>query len=83
MCVSAHVPGSEPDEAWTFAGAYTVGMHAVDTRGGSRMRESCTYGFVRGAGSNPRPYRDQRHARVPKRNPGPAFDWIGALALAE
>jgi hypothetical protein len=59
MCVSAHVPGSEPDEAWTFAGAYTVGMHAVDTRGGSRMRESCTYGFVRGAGSNPRPYRDR------------------------
>ena len=30
----------------------------VWTRGGSRMRESCTYGFVRGARSNPRPYRD-------------------------
>src|SRR5712692_1506395 len=27
------------------------------------MRESCTYGTVRGAGSNPRPYRD------PLRNP--------------
>src|SRR6266508_6228599 len=35
---------------------------AVDTRGGSRMRESCTYGSVRGALSNERPYRD--------RNPG-------------
>ena len=26
MGVSAHVPGSEPDEAWTFAGAHTAGM---------------------------------------------------------
>src|SRR6266545_3988775 len=33
---------------------------AVDTRGGSRMRESCTYGSVRGALSNERPYRDRR-----------------------
>jgi len=32
---------------------------AVDTRGGSRMRESCTYGSVRGALSNERPYRDR------------------------
>jgi hypothetical protein len=31
---------------------------AVRTRGGSRMRESCTYGSVRGALSNERPYRD-------------------------
>jgi hypothetical protein len=30
---------------------------AVWTRGGSRMRESRTYGFVRGALSNERPYR--------------------------
>src|ERR1022692_3181087 len=30
-----------------------------DTQGGSRMRESRTYGFVRGAPSNGRPYRDQ------------------------
>ena len=29
------------------------------TRGRSRMRESRTYGSVRGAGSNLRPYRDQ------------------------
>src|SRR6202040_1707399 len=33
---------------------------AVDTRGGSRMRESCTYGSVRGARGNSRPYRDRR-----------------------
>jgi hypothetical protein len=33
---------------------------AVWTRGGSRMRESCTYGSVRGALSNERPYRDRR-----------------------
>src|SRR6185312_2877698 len=29
------------------------------TRGGRRMRESCTYGVVRGALSNERPYRDR------------------------
>ena len=33
---------------------------AVTTRGGSRMRESRTYGSVRGARGNSRPYRDQR-----------------------
>ena len=38
------------------------------TRGGSRMRESRTYGSVRGAGSNLRPYRD-RLARCTK--------WVG------
>ena len=32
---------------------------AVWTRGGSRMRESRTYGSVRGTLSNGRPYRDQ------------------------
>ena len=31
---------------------------AVGTQGGSRMRESCTYGSVRGARGNSRPYRD-------------------------
>ena len=33
---------------------------AVDTRGGSRMRESRTYGSVRGARGNSRPYREHR-----------------------
>jgi hypothetical protein len=32
---------------------------AVDTRGGSRMGESCTYGSERGARGNSRPYRNQ------------------------
>jgi hypothetical protein len=32
---------------------------AVTTRGGSRMRESRTYGSVRGARGNSRPYREQ------------------------
>jgi hypothetical protein len=59
MGVSAHVPGSEPDEAWTFAGTHTANTHAVDTPRWKPMRESCTDGFVRGAGSNPRPYRDR------------------------
>src|SRR6266446_3658377 len=35
-------------------------VSAVMTRGRSRMRESCTYGSVRGAPSNGRPYRDRR-----------------------
>ena len=33
---------------------------AVVTRGRSRMRESCTYRYVRGASSNGGPYRDRR-----------------------
>ena len=32
---------------------------AVDTRGGNRMRESCTYGSVRGVRGNSHPYRDE------------------------
>jgi hypothetical protein len=31
---------------------------AVDTRGGNRLRESCTYGSVRGVRGNSHPYRD-------------------------
>src|SRR5882724_13649523 len=38
------------------------------TRGRSRMRESRTYGSVRGAGSNLRPYRD-RQQHSPGRKP--------------
>ena len=33
---------------------------AVDTQGGNRMRESCTYGSVRGVRGNSHPYRDVR-----------------------
>ena len=32
---------------------------AVDTRGGNRMRESCTYGSVRGVRGNSHPYRER------------------------
>jgi hypothetical protein len=31
---------------------------AADTQGGNRMRESCTYGSVRGVRGNSHPYRD-------------------------
>src|SRR5258708_33039065 len=34
-------------------------LTAVTTRGGSRMRESRTYGSVRGARGNSRPYRER------------------------
>src|ERR1700730_18492097 len=37
---------------------------AVDTQGGSRMRESRTYGSERGARVNSRPYRDIQFAAV-------------------
>ena len=37
---------------------------AVDTRGGSRMRESCTYGSERGARGNSHPYRNQPARRM-------------------
>src|SRR6266511_3288537 len=51
-------------------------LFAVDTRGGSRMRESCTYGSVRGAPSNGRPYRDRRE--VLKILGGAAVAWSRA-----
>ena len=61
-------PGAEPVERVTGAGAHresrkgkAEGPTSVSpslTRGGSRMRESCTYGSVRGARGNSRPYRD-------------------------
>ena len=37
---------------------------AVDTQGGNRMRESCTYGSVRGVRGNSHPYRDMMFAAV-------------------
>src|SRR6202008_2824276 len=43
-----HVLGSEPGPRDTGAGAYTATLPSP-TRGGSRMRESRTYGSVRGA----------------------------------
>src|SRR5262249_54097750 len=39
-------------------------IFAVDTQGGNRMRESCTYGSVRGARGNSRPYRDRPFAAL-------------------
>ena len=45
----------------TGAGAHTASIKYLmpsHTRGGSRMPESGTYGSVRGALSNERPYRD-------------------------
>ncbi len=53
-----HVPGTEPGKRVTSTGPHTAGCLPSDTRGGSRMRECRTYGSVRGARSNARPYRD-------------------------
>jgi hypothetical protein len=39
-------------------GSHTA-AYAVNTRGGSRMRESRLYGSVRGARGNSRPYRER------------------------
>src|SRR5215471_5495929 len=40
------------------------------TRGGSRMRESRTYGSVRGARGNSRPYREHCFAALHESGPG-------------
>jgi hypothetical protein len=37
---------------------------AVDTQGGNRMREICTYGSVRGVRGNSHPYRDAALLRL-------------------
>src|SRR5215208_7808782 len=50
----------KPD-TFNFLGFTFMPSH---TRGGSRMRESRTYGSVRGALSNERPYRDVRQAKL-------------------
>ena len=53
-----HVPDTVPGKRVTDAGARTEGRgQPSNIRGGSRMQESCTYGSVRGAPSNGRPYR--------------------------
>src|SRR5215471_25078 len=56
---AAHGPDAEPGNRVTGAGAHTSNRNSdlpSLTRGRSRMRESRTYGSVRGAGSNLRPY---------------------------
>src|SRR5450756_2477554 len=53
ICVS----GSEPAQCMMSVGSLRP-CWPPSTRGGSRMRESRTYGSVRGALSNERPYRD-------------------------
>src|SRR3974377_167185 len=45
---------------------------AVDTRGGSRMRESRLYGSGRGARGNSRPYREVRQPQAGAIQPGGA-----------
>src|SRR3984893_8275634 len=49
-------PGSRNPKSFTFG---PDSASPSSTRGGSRMRESRTYGSVRGALSNERPYRDR------------------------
>jgi len=42
---------------WCWRAYIKLQRLIVSTRGGNRMRESCEYGFVRGARGNSRPYR--------------------------
>src|SRR5262249_61123229 len=44
-----HAPDAEPHKRVTGAGTHTASSLPSHTRGGSRMRESRTYGSVRGA----------------------------------
>src|SRR5262249_7358136 len=56
------------------------------TRGRSRMRESRTYGSVRGAGSNLRPYRDRasamQHVGGPVGYTGRNANVVGAAGIS-
>src|SRR5215218_6580580 len=52
QCQNEHVTGAGSIRT-------VASSRSVWTRGGSRMRESRTYGSVRGALSNERPYRDR------------------------
>jgi hypothetical protein len=61
--------------------ARTRQLTAVDTRGGSRMRESRTYGSVRGARGNSRPYREGSLATPGELLPGVASP-LGGRARA-
>jgi hypothetical protein len=54
---AAHAPGSGPGKRVPAAGPRTANLPS-NTQGGSRMRECRTYGSVRGAPGNGRPYRD-------------------------
>ena len=55
-----HVRDTVPGKRVTGAGARTEGRgQPSNILGGSSMQESCTYGSVRGAPSNGRPYRNR------------------------
>src|SRR6516165_12774157 len=55
-----HVPDTGPGKRVPGARARTEGRgQPSNIRGGSRMQESCTYGSMRGAPSNGRPYRNR------------------------
>src|SRR6266478_2874547 len=59
---AAHGPDAEPGNRGTVLARIRQTANSdlpSLTRGRSRMRESRTYGSVRGAGSNLRPYRDR------------------------
>jgi len=49
---------------------------AVDTQGGNRMRESCTYGSVRGVRGNSHPYRADGCSRYKSDVPTKHCNWI-------
>src|SRR5262245_53086489 len=53
------------------------------TRGRSRMRESRTYGSVRGAGSNLRPYRDHHRIRRARQLCGEKLPSLGRRTTVE
>src|SRR5262245_19329024 len=65
-----HAPGAVPEWRVTCVVSLRFDI-AVLPQGGNRMRESCTYGSVRGARGNSRPYRAGSNAATHESGSGP------------
>src|SRR3974390_3510783 len=72
---AGHRTGRACHRRWNAYGRWEANALPSHTRGGSRMRESRTYGSVRGAPSNGRPYR------VPQPCPARYGRYTGSLAI--
>src|SRR6516162_2365276 len=84
MRTSLHAPDSVPGLAWSWRWLAYVKPQGliVSTRGGNRMRESCTYGSVRGGGEATRVPTATRAHQSPRDDHAPRRRGGGAAARA-